>query len=123
MDVVITSVLKQSCVSNVAKGSDYVLRTAEAVKFRKESRSTGPIQSSATRRLVPMAINHQELRGGHLQALLKKFATTLVTRPGGCVLLQGPFALSINGALHKILNTWGSRLTWILLRGSTPLIL
>ena len=28
------------------------------------------------------------------------------------VLLQGPFALSIDGALHKILNTWGSRLTW-----------
>ena len=28
------------------------------------------------------------------------------------MLLQGPFALSINGALHKILDTWGSRLTW-----------
>ena len=35
-----------------------------------------------------------------------------MTRPGGCALLQGPFALSINGALLKILNTWGSRLTW-----------
>ena len=32
--------------------------------------------------------------------------------PCGCVLLQGPFALSVNGVLHKILNTWGSRLTW-----------
>ena len=28
------------------------------------------------------------------------------------MLLKGPFALSVNGALHKILNTWGSRLTW-----------
>ena len=36
----------------------------------------------------------------------------LVIMLGGCSLLQGPFALSINGALHKILNTWGSRLTW-----------
>ena len=36
----------------------------------------------------------------------------MVTRPGGCALLQGPFALSINGALLKIPNTWGSRLTW-----------
>ena len=42
----------------------------------------------------------------------KEFATILVTRPGGCSLLQGPFALSINDALHKILNTWGSLLTW-----------
>ncbi len=112
MDIVITSVLKHSCLSNATKGSDYVLRTAETVKFRKDSRSCGPIQASATRRFVPLAINHLGLRGGHFQALLKEFATTLVTRPGGCVLLQGPFALSINGALHKILNTWGSRLTW-----------
>ena len=26
--------------------------------------------------------------------------------------MQGPFALSLNGSLRKILNTWGSRLTW-----------
>ena len=44
--------------------------------------------------------------------MLKEFATILVTMPDGCYLLQGPFALTINGALHKILNTWGSRLTW-----------
>jgi hypothetical protein len=48
------------------------------------------------------------LRGGHFAAIVKEFATILVTRPGGCALLQGPFALSINGALLKILNTWGS---------------
>ena len=62
--------------------------------------------------MVPLALNHLGLRGGHFQAVLKEFATILVTRPGGCTLLQGPFALSINGALLKILNTWGSRLTW-----------
>ena len=93
MDVVVTSVLKQSCLSNVAKGSDYLLRTAEAIMLRKDSRSTCPIQSSATRRLVPLAINHLGLRGGHFQALLKEFATDatiLVTTPGGCVLLEGP---------------------------------
>ena len=43
---------------------------------------------------------------------MKEFATILLTRPGGCAFLQGPFALSINDALLKILNTWGSRLTW-----------
>jgi hypothetical protein len=44
--------------------------------------------------------------------MLKEFATILVTRSGGCSLLHGPFALSLNSALYKILNTWGSRLTW-----------
>ncbi len=112
MDVVITSALKQSCLLQATKGSDYAIRKAETVKFRADARSSGPIQSSSTRRLVPLALNHLGLRGGHFQAVLKEFATILVTRPGGCALLQGPFALSINGALLKILNTWGSRLTW-----------
>ena len=105
MDIIITSVLKQSCLSNASKGSDYVLHVVESVKLRKDARSAGPIQSSATRRLIPLALNHMGLRGGHFQAILKEFATILVTMPGGCSLLQGPFALSITGALHKILNT------------------
>ena len=109
MDVII---IKQSCLSNASKGSEFVLRVAEALKFRKDARSSGPIQSSTTRRLIPLAFNYLGLRGGHFQAVLKEFATILVTMPGGCSLLQGPFALSINGALHKILNSWGSRLTW-----------
>jgi hypothetical protein len=112
MDIVITSALKHSCLFNATKGSDYVIRAAESVKFRADARSSGPIQSSATRRLIPLALNHMGLRGAHFQAMLMEFATILVTRPGGCSLLQGPFALSLNGALHKILNTWGSRLTW-----------
>jgi hypothetical protein len=112
MDIVVTSALKHSCLIHATKGSDYVIRDAESVKFKANTRSTSPIQSSATRRLIPLALNHMGLRGGHFQAMLREFAIILVTRPGGCSLLQGPFALSLNGALHKILNTWGSRLTW-----------
>ena len=112
MDIIVTLVLKKSCLPNVSKGSDYVFRAAQSVKLGKDARSAGPIQSSATRRMIPLALNHMGLRGGKFQAMLKEFATILVTRPGGCSLLQGPFALSINGTLHKILNTWGSRVTW-----------
>ena len=112
MDIVVTSALKHSCLINAVNGSDYVIRAAESLKFRADARSTSPIHSSATRRLIPLALNHTGLRGGHFQAMMKEFATILVTRPGGCSLLQGPFAFSLNGALHKILNTWGSRLTW-----------
>ena len=112
MDIIVTSALKQSYLIHATKGSDYVIRAAESVKFRADARSTSPIQSSATRRLIPLALNHMGLRGGHFQALLKEYATILVTKPGGCSLLHGPFALSLDGALHKILNTWGSRLTW-----------
>jgi hypothetical protein len=112
MDVVITSALKQSCLLQATKGFDYAIRKVESAKFMANARSTGPIQSSSTRRLVTLALNHLGLRGSHFNAVLKEFATILVTRPGGCALLQGPFALSISGAFLKILKTWGSRLTW-----------
>ncbi len=112
MDIVITFALKQSCLLESTKGSDYAIRKVESVKFRADSRSSGPMQSSSTRRLIPLALNHMGLRGGHYAAIPKEFATVLVTWPGGSALLQGPFALSMNGALLKILNTWGSRLTW-----------
>ena len=87
------------------------MRTTESVKFRVDARSTGPIQTSSTRRLVPLALNQMGLRGGHFSAVLKEFATILVTQPGGCDLLQCHFALSLNGVLLMIMNTWGSRLT------------
>jgi hypothetical protein len=48
----------------------------------------------------------------YFQAVLMEFATILVTTPEGCVLLKGPFAFTHNGALHKILRTCGSCLTW-----------
>ena len=110
MDIIITSAIKSSCLTHASKCSNFVICDAEYVKFRKDARSLGPVQSSATRRLIPLALNHLGLRGGHFHAMQKEFAT--ITMPGGCSLLQGPFALSINGARHKILNTWASRLTW-----------
>ena len=30
--------------------------------------------------------------------------------------MKGPFALSMNGALRKILETWGSKITWTVQR-------
>ncbi len=63
-------------------------------------------------RFVPLALNHFGLRGAHFQAVLKEFATIVVTKPEGCFLLRGPFALTHSGALHKILRCWGSCLTW-----------
>jgi hypothetical protein len=62
--------------------------------------------------LVPLALNHFGLRGSHFQAVFKEFATIVVTRPEGCSLLQDAFALTHSGALHKILRSWGSTLTW-----------
>jgi hypothetical protein len=63
-------------------------------------------------RFVPLALNDFGLRGPLSQAALKEFATIVVTRLEGCSLLQGPFALTHSGALHKILRSWGSCLTW-----------
>jgi hypothetical protein len=89
-DIVFTSALKQSCLLQSTKGSDYAIRKATSVKFRADSRSTGPIQSSSTCRLFQLALNHINLRGGHFVEVLKGFPTILVTRPGGCALLQSP---------------------------------
>ena len=63
-------------------------------------------------RLVPLALNHLGLRGPHFQAVLKEFASILVTKPEGCSLLKGPFALTHSGALQLIIRTWGARITW-----------
>ena len=112
MDLVIASGLTQSCLSSSSKSSDFVLKGAKRAKFMKDKRSVNPISSSSTLRLVPLALNHMGLRGPHFQALLKEFAFILVTKPEGCSLLCGPFALTHTGALQKILRTWGARITW-----------
>jgi len=112
MDRIITPAINHSCLTHAIKGSDYDIRDDESVKSRKVARSSCHVHSSSTFRLIPLALNHMCLRGGDFQAMLKELDTILVTMPRGCSLLQGPFALSINGALHKILNTWGSRLSW-----------
>jgi hypothetical protein len=112
MDLVIASALTKSCLSSSSRSSDFVLKGAERVKFGKDRRSVNPISSSSTMRFVPLALNHMGLRGPHFQALLKEFASILVTKPEGCSLLRGPFALTHSGALKKILGTWGARITW-----------
>jgi hypothetical protein len=63
-------------------------------------------------RFIPLALNHFGLRGPHFQAVLKEFASILVTKPEGYSLLRGPFALTHTGALTKILRTWGARIIW-----------
>ena len=63
-------------------------------------------------RFISLAMNHFGLRGSHFNAALREFASQLVMRPNGCSLVSGPFALSLNGALTKILYSWGARLTW-----------
>ena len=112
MDVVVASALQKSCLTSITKSSDIVLKAAEKTKFRKDLNSMKPIASSSTMRFIPLALNHFGLRGPHFQAALKEFATIVVTRPEGCALLRGPFALTLSGALHKILRSWGSCLTW-----------
>jgi len=112
MDLVIASGLTKSCLSSSSRSSDFVLKGAERVKFGKVRRSTNRIASSSTMRFVLLALNHMGLRGPHFQAMLKEFASILVTKPEGCSLSRGPFALTHSGALKEILCTWGARITW-----------
>jgi hypothetical protein len=85
---------------------------AEKEKYRKDARSTGPIQSNSTKRFVPLAMSHMGMRASHFNASLKEFAIIVVTKPSGCSLMKGPFALSMKGAIRRILNAWGARVTW-----------
>ncbi len=64
-------------------------------------------------RFIPLALNHLGLKGPHFQAALSEFATILIAKPEGYSLLRGPFALTHYGALHKIMRSLGTRLTWI----------
>jgi hypothetical protein len=105
MDLVIASGLTKSCLSSSSRSSDFVLKGAERVKFGKDKRSVNPIASCSTMRFVPLALNHMELRGPHFQAVRKEFASIMVTKPEGCSLLRGPFALTHTGALKKIMRT------------------
>jgi hypothetical protein len=112
MDVVVTSTLQKSCLTQSITSSDYVIKKAENLKFGKDSRYVDPIQLSPLMRFIPLAMNHLGLRSSHFNAALREFATQMVMRPNGCSSMSGPFALSLNGALRKLLFTWGARLTW-----------
>ena len=81
------------------------------------------IASSSTMRFGPLALKHMGLRGLHFQAVLKEFASILVTKPEGCSIKRGPFALTHSGALMKIMGTWGARITWTAQREDASRIL
>ena len=81
MDLVIASGLTKSCLPSSYKSSDFVLKAAEKAKFRKDRNSAQPISSSSTMHFVPLALKHFGMRGLHFQAMLKEFATVIVTRP------------------------------------------
>ena len=105
MDIGITSAMQRSCLYQSSKSSDFAIKKEENEKFRKDARLAGPIQYCATKCIIPLAMNHFGLRGGHyFNVALKKFASLLVLRPSGCSLIKGPFALSLNGTLRKIME-------------------
>ncbi len=57
MDIVIASALQLSCLLPSTRSSDYVIKEVEDKKFRRDASSMGPIPDSATRRLIPLAMN------------------------------------------------------------------
>ncbi len=65
MGIVIAFASQPSCVLSSTRSSDYVIMQVEDMKFRRDASSTGPIRDSATRRLIPLALNHLGMRGGH----------------------------------------------------------
>ena len=53
MNIVITSAIKQTCLLQSSKDSDYAIRKAKSVKFRADARSTAPFSP-----LLPAAWAH-----------------------------------------------------------------
>ena len=92
MDVTIGTATRESCLSKATKSSDAVLLKREGAKWDDDKRSSYPLQNSATQTFIPLALNHFGRRGPHFNALLNQFASQLISRPGGCRLLSGPFA-------------------------------
>jgi hypothetical protein len=103
MNVVVTSGMSKSCLNQSIKSSDYVIKKAKNQKFGKDTKSSRHVQLSSTMRFIPLAMNHFGLQGCHFNAALREFASHLVMRLSGCSLMSGPFTLSLNGALKKIL--------------------
>jgi hypothetical protein len=116
MGIVIASGLTKSCLSASNKSFDFFLKAGESTKFAKDKRSCNPISSSLTMRFISLAMNHLGLRGPHFQATFKEIAIIVVTNPENCSLVRGPSALTHIGALHKIMRSWGTRLTWTVQR-------
>ena len=112
MDMFIALGLTKSCLSSSCKSSDLVLKGDETANIGKDNMSYNPISSSSTMRFIPLALNHPGLRGPHIQVTLKEFATIPRTKPEGYSLLRNPFVLTHSGAMHMILTSWGTMLTW-----------
>ena len=93
--LVVTSRIHKSCLLQSTKISDYAIKKAENEKFRKDTKSSGPVPFSSTMRFIPVAINHVGLRGNYFNAALRKFAHYLVMRPSDCSLMTGSFTLSL----------------------------
>jgi hypothetical protein len=112
MDLMISSSLSNSTLLHSSKTSDYVLRQGENTKFSKDLRNAEPLQLSVTQCFIPLVMNKCDRRGAHFQATLLEFASLLIKRSSECRLLQRSFTDPPAVALSKILNSWGSRLTW-----------
>ena len=112
MDVVLVSTLSKSCLFKSSSSSDYALRQAKNNKFNNDLRNNEPLQFSATKRFIPLAMNQFGRRGPHFEVALREHASLMIKRPSGCRLLQGPLAVPPTVALAKVLSTWGTRLTW-----------
>ena len=111
MDIMISSTRSQSCLQQSSTSSDYALRKTENTKFTKDLRNNEPVQLSATQRLIPLTMNQCGRRGPYFDSMLRDFASLLIRRSSGCILLQGPFALPPTVALVKVLSCLRSRLT------------
>jgi hypothetical protein len=123
LDVVITSALQQSTLGHSAEAADYIVKGKENRKFSDDRRSVNPLSMSADKRLIPLAMNHIGWRGPHFNAFLKEMATALITRPSGCYLISGSFAMSQGAALAHIMARWGARITWSIQREfAAPLV-
>ena len=102
MDVVLVSTLSKSCLLKSSSSSDYALRQAENNKFDKDLRNIEPLQFSATKRFIPLAMNQLGRRGSHFEAAIREHASLMIKRPSGCRLLQGPLVVPPTMALAKV---------------------
>ena len=112
MDVVLVSTLSKSCLSKSSSSSGYALRQVEDNKFNKDLRNSEPLQLSATKRFIPLAMNQLGRRGSHFEVALREHAFLMIKRPSGCRLLQGALTVPHTTALAKVLSAWGADLTW-----------
>ena len=96
IDLVIAAGLTKSCLSSSCKSSDFVLKAAEKAKFRMDMNSAHPISASSTMNFVPLALNHFGMRDPNYRAILKEFATIVVTRLEGCIMLSSSRSFRLN---------------------------